>query len=331
MFVDTAKIIVSAGHGGRGCESFEPKGGRKKSPSGGDGGKGGDVILLAEENCVTLLDFYYKRDFRAERGGPGGSNNKKGNNGKDLLLKIPPGTVVIDALSGFKLRDLKKPGERVVVVKGGAGGKGNIGGKTVTNGEPGETRELILELRLIADCGIVGLPNVGKSTLLSKLTRAHPKIAPYPFTTKTPHLGVVKDPSRNRSLIMADIPGLIEGAHEGKGLGDRFLRHVERTSFLLHLIDMSGSEGREPLEDYQTLHRELLSYGHGLSEKPKVIVANKMDIPSAKGNLVRFQKNLSPQKVIPISALSGEGLRGLVAILFDLYERYVLTSRDEKG
>jgi len=320
MFVDTAKIAVFAGRGGKGCESFQPRGGRKKSPSGGDGGDGGDVILEAERNVVTLLDFYYNRHFRAESGGAGGSNKRKGKNGKDFLLKVPPGTVVTEALTGLKLRDLKGLGERVIVAKGGAGGKGNAGYKIATQGSPGETRELILELRLIADCGIVGLPNVGKSTLLSKLTDAHPKIAEYPFTTKSPHLGVVTEKRTKRSLVIADIPGLIEGAHQGKGLGDTFLRHIQRTSFLLHLIDMSGSEGREPLRDYETIHQELVSYGHGLSQKPELLVANKMDLPMAEEHLVRFQKRVK-RKVFPISAIKGKGLGELVEEIFELSEK----------
>lgn len=320
MFVDTAKITVSAGRGGKGCKSFEPRGDRKKSPSGGDGGKGGDVLLQAEQNIVTLLDFYYERHFHAVAGGAGGSNKKQGKRGLDLLLKVPLGTLVIDALTGLKLRDLKRLGESVIVARGGAGGKGNAGGGVATEGEAGESRDLLLELRLIADCGIVGLPNVGKSTLLSKLTRAHPKIANYPFTTQSPHLGVVTDKKTHRTLVMADIPGLIEGAHEGKGLGDKFLRHVVRTSFLLHLIDMSGSEGREPWRDYQTLHQELVSYGYGLSQKPQLIVANKMDLPHAEENLMRFQRHLH-QKVFPVSALSGGGLENLVEQIFEISEK----------
>ena len=320
MFVDTVKITVSGGRGGKGCESFIPMGGRKKKPSGGDGGDGGSVLLEAERNIVTLLDFYYKRHFRAEAGGPGGSNNKQGKLGKDLILKVPPGTVVLDALAGLRLRDLKRPTERVVVAKGGVGGKGNAGGKTATPGEEGETRELLLELRLIADGGIIGLPNVGKSTLLSKLTSAHPKIAEYPFTTQSPHLGVMTEAGTNRSLVLADIPGLIEGAHEGKGLGTKFLRHVERTSFLVHLIDMSGNEGREPIEDYETIHQELSSYGHGLSHKPEILVANKMDLPEAKENLGRFQKKVK-KVVYPISALRKEGLEELKEKIFELSER----------
>ena len=316
MFVDTVKITVFAGRGGKGCESFIPMGGRKKSPSGGNGGDGGNILLEAERNVVTLLDFYYKRHFRAESGGHGGSNNKQGKIGRDLVLKVPPGTLVIDASTGLRLRDLKALGERVVVAQGGTGGKGNAGGKIATAGCEGETRELILELRFIADCGIVGLPNVGKSTLLSKLTSAHPKIADYPFTTQSPHLGVMTDVTTRRSLVLADIPGLIEGAHKGKGLGDQFLRHIERTSILIHLMDMSGSEGREPLEDYETIHKELRSYGHGLSHKPEILVANKMDLPVAQENLKRFQKKLK-KTVYPISALKGGGLERLKEEIFE--------------
>lgn len=317
MFIDTAKITVFAGRGGKGCESFISLGGWKKSPTGGNGGEGGNVILEADRNLATLLDFYYKRHLRAESGGAGGSNKRQGKVGKDLIVKVPPGTLVIEAVTGLKIRDLKTPGERVMVVKGGAGGKGNAGEKIATNGEEGETRELILELRLIADGGIVGFPNVGKSTLLTKLTSARPKIADYPFTTKSPHLGVMADKKRQRSLVLADIPGLIEGAHAGKGLGDQFLKHIERTSFLLHMIDMSGSEGREPIEDYETFRHELSSYGHGLAQKPELLVANKMDLSEAKTNLKRFQKKVK-QKIYPISALSEEGLEELKKGIFAL-------------
>ncbi|MBI4437219.1 MAG: GTPase ObgE [Candidatus Omnitrophica bacterium] len=325
MFVDTAKIAVCAGRGGKGCESFERN--RFKIyaiPSGGDGGGGGDVILEADQNIVTLLDFYYRRHFRSEKGGPGGSNRKKGKRGKDLLLRVPPGTVVHEALTGLRLRDLKSVGERVIVAKGGAGGKGNADREKATEGIPGEERELLLELRLIADCGIVGFPNVGKSTLLSKLTSAHPKIASYPFTTTSPLLGVLTQKNSKRSVVMADIPGLIEGAHTGKGLGDQFLKHIERTSFLLHLMDMSGSEGRNPVHDYETIRHELASYGKGLLQKSELLVANKMDLPSSKENLSRFQKKLK-REILPISALTGEGLEKLVKALFKVF-----TSHHEK-
>lgn len=320
LFADTAKITVFGGHGGKGCASFEPRGGRKKSPSGGDGGIGGKVVLQAERNIATLLDFYYERHFRAEAGGHGGSNKKQGKVGKDLTVKIPAGTVVFDALTGLRLRDLKTPGERVVVAQGGTGGRGNAGGKIATDGEAGEARELILELRLIADCGIIGLPNAGKSTLLSKLTSAHPKIAEYPFTTQTPQLGVLTDKKKSLSLVMADIPGLIEGAHEGRGLGDKFLRHIERTSFLLHLVDMSGTEGRSPWQDYETVHQELASYGHGLSQKQELLVANKMDLKVSEANLLQFKKKIR-KEILPISALSGTGLKALTGAILKFYEK----------
>ncbi|MFH1857824.1 MAG: Obg family GTPase CgtA [Candidatus Omnitrophota bacterium] len=319
MFVDTAKITVFAGRGGKGCESYEPRAGRKKYPSGGDGGKGGNVILQADQHVVTLLDFYYPRHLRAESGGQGGSRRKQGRTGKNLLLKVPFGTTIRDGETGSKIRDLKKAGEQVIVANGGASGKGNAGGKMATAGETGETRELLLELRLMADCGIVGFPNVGKSTLLSKLTQARPKIANYPFTTKNPLLGVMTDQVKHKSLVVADIPGLIEGAHAGKGLGDRFLRHIERTSFLLHLVDMSGSEGREPIQDYEMLRRELVSYGGGLSEKPELLVANKMDLPEAESHLAAFKRKCK-RKIIPISALTGTGLPTLTEELFELFE-----------
>jgi len=318
MFVDTAKIAVIAGRGGKGCESF----GRDRFkiypiPSGGDGGEGGDIILEADRHITTLLDFYYRRHFRSEKGGAGGSNRRSGKEGKDLIVRVPPGTVVSDVLTGLRIRDLKTPGERVVVAKGGAGGKGNAVREKATEGSPGEERELLFELRLIADCGLIGFPNVGKSTLLSKLTNAHPKIANYPFTTRSPLLGVLTQKNSKRSFVMTDIPGLIKGAHAGKGLGDQFLRHIERTSFLLHLIDMSGSEGRDPLEDYKAIRNELASYGKGLLEKPELVVANKMDLPSSKENLSRFKK--TKREVVAISALTGEGLEKLVEALFSLF------------
>ncbi len=315
MFVDTAKIRVTAGHGGRGCQSFLRIDPRKKKPTGGDGGKGGDVLFQVNPAVDTLLDFYYLRHFRAEAGSPGGSNNKQGKQAKDLILKVPAGTIVIDAETGLKLRDLRDPDESVIVVKGGAGGKGNAGGKVATKGEPGEEREVILELRLIADCGIVGLPNVGKSTLLSKLTSAHPKIADYPFTTKNPQLGVMADKKRDWNLVIADIPGLIEGAHSGRGLGDRFLRHIERTSFLVHLVDMSA---RKPVEDYEILKQELSCYGQGLSKKPEILVGNKMDLPGTEEKLTLFQKSVR-KRVIPISARSGMGLDLLADAIFRMY------------
>jgi len=320
MFADTAKITVFAGRGGKGCESFQPRPGKKRLLSGGDGGQGGSVILKATPTMATLLDFRYKQHFRATSGHGGGSNRKKGKTGPDLVLEVPLGTTVIDADSQYKLRDLKASGESVIVAKGGHGGKGNAGGKTATEGEPGETRDLILELRLIADGGIVGLPNVGKSTLLSKLTGAHSKIAEYPFTTKTPHLGVLSHPAKNRTVVLADIPGLIEGAHQGKGLGDQFLRHIERTSFLLHMMDMSGEEGRDPLKDYDVIRQELYSYGHGLSKKPELLVGNKMDRPQAAENLRRFQEKIKTP-VLPLSLVKGEGVDMLILEIFRFSEK----------
>ncbi len=311
MFIDTAKVAVTAGHGGKGCESLEfRKYNKHPIPSGGSGGDGGDILLEADPNVVTLLDFYYRRHYRSEKGGIGGSHKKKGKRGEDLVLAVPPGTLVKEAPTGFRLRDLKTPGERVLVAKGGTGGRGNANGNTATEGTSGEERELLLELRLIADCGLVGFPNVGKSTLLSKLTSAHPKIANYPFTTKEPLLGVMTEKKTKCSVVIADIPGLMEGAHQGKGLGDRFLKHLEHTSCLLHLLDMSGSEGRDPCKDYQVLRHELTSFGRALAEKPEIVVANKMDKSSAAEHLLRFRKTVK-QEVFPISALTGEGLEAL--------------------
>ena len=272
---------------------------------------------MASSDSQTLLDFYYKHEFRAQAGKGGGSNRKKGQRGKDLILKVPPGTLVFEADSGNRLRDLRRVGDQLVVAKGGTGGKGNAGGKTPTEGEEGERRRLRLELQFIADCGLIGFPNVGKSTLLSFISQAHPKIAPYPFTTKHPQLGVVEDKEKGRTLVCVEIPGLIEGAHEGRGLGHFFLRHLRRTSAVVHLIDMACVEARDPVRDYRILNEELKRYDPALSEKPQFLVANKMDLAGAKANLSSFRRKIR-KKILPICAKTGEGIPELIEALFRL-------------
>jgi GTP-binding protein len=309
-FVDEAKIFVKAGNGGDGCSSIHrDKFNRRGRPDGGHGGKGGDIIMRVDPNVQTLLDFRYNRHFRAERGAHGGSNNKTGRNGEDLYIRIPPGTTVRDVETGLVLRELTRVGESVIVCRGGAGGKGNSRGREATRGEETAEKEVVLELRLIADAGIVGYPNAGKSTLISKISNARPKVAGYPFTTKDPVLGVVKYYDTN--FVVADIPGLIDGAHLGRGLGDRFLRHIERTKLLIHLIDVATLEGRSPYEDYKKLNRELRLYSPALGEKNQIIALNKIDMASEE--VIAALKKRFRKKIYPISALTGEGVKELVS------------------
>ena len=285
MFVDRAKITIRSGKGGNGCVSFRrepfvPEGG----PDGGDGGRGGNVIFLADGNMRTLLDFRYKRKYEAENGEDGRKKKQFGKKGEDLIIKVPAGTVVIDDETGLPMYDLVKPGDSFIAAKGGRGGKGNVNFKTPTRQAPNfaeaggfaKEKTVRLELKLIADVGLIGFPNVGKSTLLSVSTSATPKIANYHFTTLTPNLGVVQ--IYDSSFVMADIPGLIEGAHEGVGLGLDFLKHVERTRLLIHVIDVSGSEGRDPIEDFEKINQELKAYSEKLASKPQIVAANKMDM-----------------------------------------------------
>ncbi len=320
-FVDEAVIYVKAGDGGNGCvafrrEKFVPRGG----PAGGNGGRGGHVILLADPAVKTLIDLHLQRTYKAPSGQHGQGSNKHGANGEDLVIRVPLGTTVYDAQTGELLADLVKPGQRVVVARGGRGGRGNAAFVTPTRqtpvfaelGEPGEERTLRLELKLLADVGIIGYPNVGKSTLISRISAARPKIADYPFTTLVPNLGTVR--VDNFSFVVADLPGLIEGAHKGVGLGHQFLRHAERTAVLLHMVDMAATEGRDPLRDFEVINEELRLYNPVLAEKPQIVVANKMDLPQAQANLERclpyWQKR--GYEVFPISALTGEGLQPLV-------------------
>jgi GTPase len=310
MLIDQAKIYVEGGSGGKGCRSlFKDIFNRRGIPDGGPGGPGGDVIFQADPNLQTLLDFRYNQHYRAERGAHGGSNHKFGRRGKDLLVKVPEGTILIDAENSLIIKDLSSPGARVIAVKGGAGGRGNSKNLDSTEGEPGEKKTILLELKLVADAGIIGIPNAGKSTLVSRISRSHSKIAPYPFTTKSPKLGVVR--FGGEDFVVADMPGLIEGAHSGRGLGDRFLRHIERTSVLVHVVDILPIDGSDPAENFHLLENELKLYSEKVYRKPRVIAANKMDLPGAEENLKKFIEKV-PGEVYPISGVSGEGIKELI-------------------
>jgi len=313
MFIDRAKIYIKAGDGGRGCHSFyRDKYARKGIPNGGYGGKGADITVRADKKLFTLLDFHYNRHFKGTNGGSGSSNNKKGKDSPALFIRVPCGTTVKDLKTGCILRDLEQDQEEVIVVRGGKGGIGNRYRDQATLGEPGEEKELALDLKLIADAGVIGFPNAGKSTLISHISNAHPKIAAYPFTTKFPVLGVVA--SGDNNFVIADIPGLIEGSAKGRGLGDKFLRHIERTRIIVHLIDMSGFEGRDPLEDYKIINKELMEYAKEVYKKPQIIAANKMDLEGAAANLARFKKVVK-KKIYPVSALKKDGLEDLIAAI----------------
>ncbi|KJJ84059.1 GTPase ObgE [Candidatus Omnitrophus magneticus] len=314
MLIDSAKIYVQAGTGGNGCNSFfKDIFNRKGIPDGGNGGDGGNVVLIGDSNLQTLLDFRYNQHYKAEDAGHGGSNHKQGRRGKDLVVKVPPGTIIRDEANGLLIRDIAKAGDSVIVARGGSGGKGNTKWREASHGAFGEERTLLLELKLVADAGIIGLPNAGKSTLVSKISNSHTKIADYPFTTKSPNLGVVK--FHDNAFIIADMPGLIEGAHSGRGLGDKFLKHIERTSVLVHLVDMCPIDGTDPIENYKKIENEIKLYSSVLSKKPKVVVAGKMDLSGAMDALARFKKNIR-KKVIPISALNNEGLDSLVIEIY---------------
>jgi len=312
MFIDEARIHVKAGDGGDGCSSlYRDRVNRIGSPDGGPGGGGGDVIFEADSNAHTLLDFQYRRHFKADSGSNGSSNHKKGARGSPLHIKVPPGTLIKDDSTGLVLRDLTKPGDSVVIARGGEGGRGNSRGREATKGAAGEEKVIRLELKLLADAGIIGYPNAGKSTLISKISSARPKIANYPFTTKEPVLGVVKLYD-GEAIVVTDIPGLIEDAHKGKGLGHKFLRHVERTKILLHLVDIAACDGREPYSDYVNLNKELKLYSKELSAKPQIVALNKIDCPETAKNVKIFKKRLRGKKVFAISALTGEGVEELL-------------------
>ncbi len=312
MFIDTARINVKAGNGGNGVKSFyQDKLTRFPKPDGGNGGDGGDIVIKVDRHVHTLMDFQYRRHFRAESGRHGSGKNKNGRRGKDCIIKVPQGTIVKDVNVMYVLRDLAGANDEVIIVQGGGGGSGNTGSRTVTEGELGEERNIYLELKLIADVGIIGYPNAGKSSLISCISNAHPKIASFPFTTLGPVLGIVNIEDNEGHFVAADIPGLIEGAHLGKGLGHKFLRHTERTHILLHIIDMAGVDGRNPVEDYKSLNKELRLYSTRLDEKPQIVVANKMDLAQAEENLKDFKAKIR-QKVYPVSCITGEGIDILI-------------------
>jgi GTP-binding protein len=325
MFVDEARIFVKAGDGGHGCCSFRrekyvPRGG----PNGGDGGHGGSIILRADPQLHTLIDLTYQQQYRAQRGAHGEGKNCSGRGGEDRLIAVPVGTMVYDAESGERLADLSAPGQTLVAAKGGRGGRGNAHFATPTHraprradpGEPGEERTLRLELKLLADVGIVGFPNAGKSTLLSAISKARPKIADYPFTTLTPQLGVARD-AAGRSFVVADIPGLIEGAHAGKGLGHQFLRHVERTRVMLHLVDAGVGRAGDPVEEFRILRRELTAYQPELAEKPMVLAANKIDAQGDGGHVAALRRYAKKEHIpfFAVSAVTGVGLAPLLNFL----------------
>jgi GTP-binding protein len=325
VFVDEVEIQVRAGDGGRGCisfrrEKFVPRGG----PNGGDGGRGGSVTLEADEGLGTLLDFRYRRHYTARRGGHGEGSDRHGANGGDLVLRVPVGTTVRERDSGLLLGDLTAHGERLDVARGGRGGRGNARFATSTHraprhaepGEPGEERTLRLELRLLADVGVVGFPNAGKSTLVARLSAARPKIADYPFTTLVPTLGLVRL-EEGRSFVIADVPGLIPGAAEGKGLGLRFLRHLERTRLLVHLLDLDPGTGRDPVEDWRTIQAELEAYSPELAARPQLVAANKIDLDGAAARLARVVAFARRRRlpVMPLAARTGQGLAELRAAI----------------
>lgn len=328
MFYDKAKIYVKGGDGGNGCiamrrEKYVPEGG----PWGGDGGRGGSVIFRADKGLNTLVDFRYRKHFKADRGQHGMGKNMNGRSADDLLIRVPAGTIVRDADNDRVICDLVEDGQETVVARGGRGGRGNAhfasaerkAPRVAEKGEPGEEHNLALELKLIADVGLIGFPNAGKSTIISRVSAAKPKIADYPFTTLVPNLGVVRV-GEDQSFVLADIPGLIEGAHQGVGLGHEFLRHTERTRVLVHVLDTSGgTEGRDPLDDFRIINQELALYDPKLARHPQVIAANKIDLPEAQENLTRIQAELgATYEIFPVSAVTGQGLEALMYRVYEL-------------
>ena len=330
MFVDRVTIRVQAGDGGNGClgfrrERYVPRGG----PDGGDGGKGGSVIVLAEDGVDSLAALAHRTEWKATGGRHGQGNNRQGRTGGDLVIRVPPGTLILDTDEGFVLKDLVQKNDRVTVARGGKGGKGNAHFKSSTNraprkfttGNPGERRRLLLELKVIADVGLIGKPNAGKSTLLSRLSHARPEIADYPFTTKFPNLGRVQI-DIDRSFVMADIPGLIEGAHAGVGLGHEFLRHVERAGILIHLVEPEPTDGSNPVENYSAIRNELTRYDEALQRRPEIVAVTKAELPPAEG-VQRELENRLGRDVLLISAVTGQGLNHLT--------KAVLTALDERA
>lgn len=331
MFVDEVKIFVKAGDGGDGCisfrrEKFVPKGG----PNGGDGGNGGDVFLEVDDRIRTLIDLKHHPHNKAERGSHGKGKDLHGKRGASLIIKVPMGTIVYEAKTNEEIVDLTKLGEKVLIVKGGRGGRGNARFATSTNQAPriaeeggeGEEKSLRLDLKVLAEVGLIGFPNAGKSTLISRISKAKPKIADYPFTTLAPHLGVVRV-EEFKSFIIADIPGLIENAHKGVGLGSRFLRHIERTKLLVHVIDITTIKSKNPIKDFQIINKELELFNPEIASKPQIVVANKMDLPEAKKNFKKLE-NFCEQKgfsLFPISALTGKGLKPLVFHIMKTLEK----------
>ena len=323
MFVDEVILKVMAGAGGDGCTAFR----REKyiemgGPFGGNGGRGSDIVFQVDEGLHTLLDLRYQKQIKGTKGENGRGKNQHGKNSSDVIVKVPQGTVVTDLDTGLIICDLKHKGESFVVAKGGRGGRGNTAFKTQTNtapdfsenGEPGEEKTLKVEVKMLADVGLVGLPSVGKSTIISSISRSKPKIAAYHFTTLVPNLGVTKTQD-NYSFVVADLPGLIEGASQGEGLGDKFLRHIERTKVIAHVIDMGSVEGRNPYDDYVLINKELEAFNAKLLKKPMIIVANKMDIPGAKENLEEFKKKVTDKKIFEVSGATKEGLQDVVNYL----------------
>ncbi|KTD88447.1 GTPase ObgE [Paenibacillus etheri] len=332
MFVDKAKIYVKGGDGGDGIvafrrEKYVPDGG----PAGGDGGRGGDVIFRVDEGLRTLMDFRYQRHFKADKGIKGRNRSQHGANADHMIVRIPPGTMLIDDDTQEIIADLTRHGQQVVVARGGRGGRGNTRFATAANkapelaenGEEGQERYIVMELKVMADVGLVGFPSVGKSTLLSVVSAAQPKIGAYHFTTITPNLGVV-DVGDGRSFVMADLPGLIEGASEGIGLGHEFLRHVERTRIIIHVVDMSGSEGRDPFEDWVLINDELKQYNAALIDRPQIVAANKMDMPESEENLIAFRERVAELRpdleIMPISSLTRQGVQELLYRATDILD-----------
>lgn len=332
MFVDQVRVYVKAGDGGNGAVAFR----REKyismgGPAGGDGGRGGNVIFKVDEGLRTLVDFRYQRHFKALRGENGRSKRQHGAGSDDLIVRVPPGTAIYDEDTGELLADLTQHNQQSLIAKGGRGGRGNIRFATPVNpapqisenGEPGQERNIRMDLKVLADVGLVGFPSVGKSTLLSMVSAARPKIAAYHFTTLNPNLGVV-DVDAERSFVMADLPGLIEGAHLGAGLGHQFLRHIERTRLIVHVVDIAGSEGRDPYEDYIQINKELGQYREDLLDRPQIIAANKMDLPEAEENMKTFKEKVKDIPVYPISAATGQGIKELLYGIFDTLEQIPL-------